>query len=93
MKESKFVSLVKDYLLDHGWWVVKYHANLYTPAGIPDLIATRNGKFLAIELKTTSKLTVLQSATLEDIRKVGSNAYELRYEKDWKAKLFKMIME
>lgn len=53
----------------------KEHGGMYGTAGIPDVIACINGRFVAFEVKTpTGKLTRLQEITLEKIRAAGGRA-------------------
>ena len=50
-------------------------ANGFGRAGIPDIIACINGKFLAIECKANgNKPTVLQIREIESIRRNGGHA-------------------
>ena len=51
---------------------------MYGTAGIPDIIACINGRFVAFEVKTpTGKLTRLQEITIEKIRSAGGRAYKV----------------
>lgn len=51
---------------------------MYGTAGIPDIIACINGRFVAFEVKTpTGKLTRLQEITIEKIRAAGGWAYKV----------------
>ena len=53
----------------------KEHGGIYGTAGIPDIIACIGGRFYAFEVKTPSgKLTKLQEATLQRIRKAKGKA-------------------
>lgn len=56
-----------------GIWFVKFFANTFTPAGIPDILVCINGRFLAIEVKggTGYGLTELQKYNLQQIRASG----------------------
>ena len=56
----------------------KEHGGMYGTAGIPDIIACINGRFVAFEVKTeTGKLTKLQEITIERIRAAGGWAYKV----------------
>ena len=60
---------------DEGVWFVKYFANRNTKAGIPDILACVNGKFVAIEVKASNgKPSDLQLHHCEQIRKSGGIA-------------------
>jgi Holliday junction resolvase len=49
-------------------WCFKTHGGMYAQSGIPDIIVCYKGRFLALEVKTTSgKLTRLQESTLTKI--------------------------
>lgn len=57
----------------------KEHGGLYGTAGIPDIIACVDGRFVAFEVKTeTGRLTKLQEVTLGRIRDAGGRAYMVR---------------
>ena len=56
----------------------KEHGGMYGTAGIPDIIACINGRFVAFEVKApTGKLTRLQEITIESIRTAGGWAYKV----------------
>ena len=56
----------------------KEHGGMYGTAGIPDIIACINGRFVAFEVKTeTGKLTKLQEITIDKIRKAGGLAFHV----------------
>mgnify|MGYP000315855320 FL=1 len=56
-----------------GTWFVKFFANAFTPAGIPDVLSCYRGRFLGIEVKGGSSygLTELQKFNLKKIREAG----------------------
>lgn len=56
----------------------KEHGGRYGTAGIPDIIACINGRFVAFEVKTaTGKLTKLQEITIQKIRAANGRAYKV----------------
>lgn len=56
----------------------KEHGGMYGTAGIPDVIACINGKFVAFEVKTeTGKLTKLQEITIQKIRNAKGQAFKV----------------
>lgn len=56
----------------------KEHGGMYGTAGIPDIIACIDGRFVAFEVKTeTGRLTKLQEVTLQKIRDAGGHAYKV----------------
>ena len=53
----------------------KEHGGMYGTAGIPDIIACVDGRFVAFEVKTeTGQLSKLQKVTLGRIREAGGTA-------------------
>ncbi len=51
---------------------------MYGTAGIPDIIACINGRFVAFEVKTeTGKLTKLQEITIQKIRNAKGQAFKV----------------
>ena len=57
----------------------KEHGGMYGTAGIPDIIACVDGRFVAFEVKTeTGRLSRLQEVTLGRIRDAGGRAYMVR---------------
>ena len=70
--EKKFENKLKKYLDSKGAWYVKYFANAYTPSGIPDILVSLNGYFIAIEVKAENgKPSDLQLYNLNKIAKSG----------------------
>jgi VRR-NUC domain. len=57
----------------------KEHGGMYGTAGIPDIIACINGRFVAFEVKTqVGKTTKIQEITIQKIKDAGGNAYVVR---------------
>ena len=71
--EKNFENKIKKQLKLRGHWYVKFFANAFTPAGIPDILACVCGRFVAIEVKGGSGygLTELQRYNLERINASG----------------------
>ena len=80
MKENDIVKAILKYLktVPHCFsW--KEHGGMYGTAGIPDIIACVNGRFVAFEVKTEiGKTTALQDATIRKIHKAGGTAVVVR---------------
>ena len=56
----------------------KEHGGMYGTAGIPDIIACINGRFVAFEVKTeTGKLTKLQEITIQKIKNARGQAFKV----------------
>lgn len=57
----------------------KEHGGMYGTAGIPDIIACINGRFVAFEVKTeTGKTTKLQEITIQRIKEAKGKAFTVR---------------
>ncbi len=73
--EKAFENRIKRYLDERGIWHVKFFANAYTARGVPDILACVNGRFVAIEVKSsTGKPTALQVHTCKQITASGGIA-------------------
>lgn len=73
--EKTFENKVKKFLESQGAWYVKYFANSFTKAGIPDVLACVNGYFVGIEVKAQSgKPSELQLHHVRKIRAAGGFA-------------------
>lgn len=59
-EETKLQKSIQEYLKSLGAYCFKVHGNIYMRAGIPDIIACLDGRFIGIEVKdgdnTTSQL-------------------------------------
>jgi len=74
---------VKKYIENSGGWQVKFFANKFTRAGVPDILACIDGYFVAIEVKADNgSPTDLQLWTVDQIRKAGGFAFVL-YPSGW----------
>jgi Holliday junction resolvase len=80
MPEKSVVTSILRYLKTvPGCFCWKEHGGMYGTAGIPDIIACVNGRFVALEVKTPSgKATKLQEATIKKILKAGGVAAVVR---------------
>ena len=94
--EKNFENKIKAFLKENGCWHVKFFANAYTKAGVPDILACINGRFVAIEVKAPNgKPSELQLYNIEEIKKSGGIAMVL-YPKDFDAFkniVFKLLQE
>jgi Holliday junction resolvase len=62
-----------------GCFAWKEHGGIYGTAGVPDIIACVNGRFVAFEVKTPSgRATKLQEATIKKILSAGGTAAVVR---------------
>lgn len=74
-EEKNFENRIKKFLKSERIFYVKYFANCYTKAGIPDILACHNGIFLGIEIKAEGgKLSELQKVKLQEIAEAGGGA-------------------
>ena len=78
-EEKRFENKIKAYLDgNQKVWYVKFFANNYTKAGVPDLLACINGHFVAIEVKASKgRPSALQLFNIEAIRQAGGTAMVL----------------
>lgn len=75
-KEKRFENEIKSWLKEHDCWYVKYFANRNTQAGIPDILACVNGRFVGIEVKSEEgKASELQKHQMKKIREAGGTAF------------------
>lgn len=84
--EKQFENEIKKFLntLPRTWYF-KYWAGPYSKAGIPDIIACVNGRFVAIEVKAENgRPSELQKRTVKLIQESGGLAYIL-YPKDFES--------
>ncbi len=73
--EKHIVKKIKTKLEAEGYWVMKIHGGPYQMAGLPDLLAIREGKSYWVEVKQPGKkATPLQERTLIKLRKYGCRA-------------------
>lgn len=76
--EKLFENKVKKFLEENDAWHVKFFANSFTKAGIPDILACVNGYFVGIEVKAQNgKPSELQLYNVDKIRKAGGFAFVL----------------
>ena len=91
MKEQDFQKKVMDYLKVKGCYVVK--TIVCNRSGIPDIIACYHGRFIAIEVKTGTKVTALHQVNINKINSAGGLAMALIYEDNWKEKINLLLGE
>lgn len=74
--EKRFENKVKKYLESKGCWYVKFFANKFTRAGVPDLLINHNGHFIAMEVKDVDGRfdDELQPWNIREINKGGGIA-------------------
>jgi Holliday junction resolvase len=79
MLERDIVGKVMGYLKTvPGCFAWKQHGGQYGQAGLPDIIACINGRFVALEVKTpTGRLTKIQETTLQRIQRAKGAAYKV----------------
>ena len=74
--EKNFETRVKRFLDSEGCWHVKFFANQFTKAGIPDLLVCCHGKFIGVELKgAAGRPSPLQLHHVRKIREAGGWAF------------------
>ena len=71
-EEKRFENKVKNYLSSIDAYYFKVWGGGFQQAGIPDVIACKNGIFIGIELKSSKgKPTELQKHNIKEINKSG----------------------
>jgi Holliday junction resolvase len=73
MKEKDIVNRIKVHMTKRGAWVIKTHGSPHL-AGIPDILACYEGRFMALEVKrpeTRNTVTERQARFLQDITEAG----------------------
>ena len=77
--EKNFENKIKGFLKETGAWFIKYWAGAqYTKSGVPDILASINGYFVAIEVKgPNGKPSELQLHNINKIRDSGGFAFVL----------------
>ena len=85
MTEKQFENKIKKFLKSYNIWFTKIWGGGYQKAGIPDILACVNGRFVAIEIKGSSgKPTELQKYNIKKINEsngVGIILYPKDFER------------
>lgn len=74
MNEKSLENKIKKHLKDNKHYYIKTHGSLFGKAGVPDIIACINSKFVGIELKNPNgkgKISKLQIYNLDAIFNSG----------------------
>lgn len=81
MTETQLTNRIKDWLCDNGWLFIKYHGSSMSRAGVPDLVAMKDGRTVWLEIKVdANKVTKLQQYMIDKIRGHGVEVYVIRSE-------------
>lgn len=73
--EKYYENKIKKYLKSKNIFYVKYFGCAFTRAGVPDLLCCVNGRFVAIEVKSTiGSTSLLQEETIKEIQSAGGIA-------------------
>lgn len=74
--EASIVLAIKRWLKQNGWVNWKNHGTGYSTAGLPDLMALKNGRFVAIEVKRPGKQpSEIQRQWLKRLSSAGVTAF------------------
>jgi Holliday junction resolvase len=72
MKEASLVRWMRKRLEAFGFWTLKFHGSPFSMAGIPDLLAIRNGRAWWLEAKVPGKEpTKIQHYMLRTLARFG----------------------
>lgn len=73
-KESSVQTSIKKYLKDNGWFVTKLIST--STAGIPDLMAIKNGQTIFVEVKRKGgKTSAIQDYRISELRQYGVKVF------------------
>lgn len=74
--ERDIVTAIRKWLKAEGIWNVKIHGYAFQSIGLPDLVCIVDGRFVGLEVKRprVGRVTEIQAATLEKIRRAGGYA-------------------
>lgn len=76
--ETKFKNQIKKFLDENNIYHIPYFPTIYTPKGVPDLLACVNGRFIGIEVKAEKgKPTKLQQRQQKLINEAGGLSFIL----------------
>lgn len=83
MNESGLVKKILAYLRAQGFWARKNHGGRFTDAGLPDILAVKDGRAYFFEVKTEAgRATEIQIHTIEKLRAAGAVAEIVRSVED-----------
>lgn len=73
MLEKAIVTAVMKILRARGWWCMKIHGSAWQRAGVPDVLAIKNGRALFVEVKQPGQsLTRLQVHVATELTAAGA---------------------
>jgi Holliday junction resolvase len=74
-EEKSLENRMKKFVETCGGWQVKFHANMFTKTGIPDVLMCVKGRFIAVEVKASKgRPSPLQIHHLKQIDNAGGYA-------------------
>ena len=74
--ERLIVKHIREHLKKRGWLTWKNFGGGYSVAGLPDVMAVRNGEFIAIEVKRPGgEPTARQALWIKQLSKQGVKAF------------------
>lgn len=70
--ESRIVKAVMDECRKQGWWCMKLHGGAFSLAGMPDVMAIKDGRVVFLEVKQPGKRpTPVQVRRMEELEGHG----------------------
>jgi len=91
--EKSIQTAIRRWLKNNGWFVRKWHQGSYAGAGMPDLLAIKNGVVLFLEIKRPGgKLTKLQERTIRELSEHGANVFVVYSLKEVKAIVERVLL-
>lgn len=75
-KEKVIENQIKKWLEQNNYWFIKVHGDMFQKAGVPDILACINGKFVGIEVKRPGGVvSALQKYNIQRIKEAGGVAF------------------
>jgi Holliday junction resolvase len=66
-------------LKSEGWWVMKIHGSAYQKAGVPDILAIKDGTIFFIEVKAPrGVVSKLQEQIMGELAEAGAHCMVAR---------------
>ena len=75
--EKQVENHIKKWLTDNNYWHFKVHGGPFQRAGVPDIIACINGRFVGIEVKRPKggRTSAIQEYNIDGITQSGGIAF------------------
>lgn len=91
--ESAITAQIQRWLKSQAcWWGFKVLGGAQQKRGVPDIVGTWNGSFIAFEVKrpVVGRVSPLQEHVIEEIQKAGGHAFVVRSVEDVKRAIMRI---